>query len=250
MARAEAFRRGLRRVLLASLAAFLVSACQEKPVIEGTVTDNFGRPIDDVVVAIADSPTSTSTDAAGVYRLPHALGKTRILFTKDGYAAGETTLDVKPGKAQVSPVQLYKLLKSQGWWLVGTDDYRSLNSCTLIIRQDRDANNAVTDVYLYQQDPTPLRGTGTKLVLLDNTTPVNGEEMKLLAVSNIAEVMNVGPRGKRSTEVPITPIAGAPFGRWFSAEVTLGTAYVYLPVNTEGVPLARGGGRCFSIQPR
>ncbi|MFO1185216.1 MAG: carboxypeptidase-like regulatory domain-containing protein [Bauldia sp.] len=251
MARAEREQTKSKRAIAAIAGLAILAACQQSPpAFEGKVTDNFGRPLDGVVVAVANSPTVTSSDAGGSYRLPHTPSRVVLQFIKDGYAFGETTVEGKPGNLEVPPVQLFKLLKSQGWWLVA-DDYRSLNSCTLTVRQDRDPNGGVTDVYLYQQDPTPLRGTGTKLTFLDNTTPVPGEEMRLFAVTNVAEVMSVGPRGRRASEVPLTPLtANAPFGRWFVAEVALGTAYVYLPVNADGVPIARGGGRCFAIQPR
>src|SRR5437588_206330 len=119
----------------ALIVGIVLSACQGNPTLNGIVTDNFGHPLDAVEV-IASSGRITSTDGKGAFHLPYAPGKLDLQFVKDGYAAAAASLDVKSAQA-MPPVQLFKLLKAQGVWLVNADDYRSLNTCTMSIRQDR-----------------------------------------------------------------------------------------------------------------
>lgn len=62
----------------------MLTYAQDNSIINGSVTDKLGSPIEDVIVSVLDEFTQVSTDNAGVFSISTAPGKV-LLFSKIGY---------------------------------------------------------------------------------------------------------------------------------------------------------------------
>ena len=101
----------LSAAALTLIAGIAATSCKKEPAVEpvqtgtvsGVVTDNLGTPIIDVKVSVKGTSIQTLTAVDGTYTLADVpMTKQTILFEKDGYAAGSSSVSessFKNGKA-------------------------------------------------------------------------------------------------------------------------------------------------------
>lgn len=77
------------------LLSFFHSQAIEKVVLWGQVRDTEGRPIEQAVVGIPNTPLGTVTDSEGNYRLPLAPGQHRIAVSSLGYAPFQKDINLQ-----------------------------------------------------------------------------------------------------------------------------------------------------------
>lgn len=96
------------KIIILLLTIFTLASC-EKKTINGSVDDNFNRPLSNVTVQVKNSQFQTTTDKNGDYSLDYAPGNITILYSAPGYTDSAVTLNIT--EKQKYPAQRVTLCK-------------------------------------------------------------------------------------------------------------------------------------------
>ena len=79
----------MNRLILCTLILFpfVFTSCGKN--IEGTVLDNFGKPLEGAKIQIYNSKFEAETNGSGKYAIDYAAGEVYIKFTHDNYLKRE-----------------------------------------------------------------------------------------------------------------------------------------------------------------
>lgn len=109
---------------LISLTATLFFGCARKAEIQGTVFDNFGKPIAGATVKIENAAFVAVTDKDGKYCISYVPGNIKLIVAKNGYSTDSLSLtiateSVYPAKAMT----LFKAPPGMGIFAVSESGY-------------------------------------------------------------------------------------------------------------------------------
>jgi len=102
--------------------ATLLTACGEPPVLEGVVTDAWGKPVEAATVQLEGVVDQTTTDANGVFHFPRPEGTQRLMAGKDGYIKNTATVTIPTDEDEPQPrpeIALYPEPERPGFYAVG-----------------------------------------------------------------------------------------------------------------------------------
>jgi hypothetical protein len=238
-----------------------LAACGEAPALNGRVMDNFGQPLQGVTVSIAGAEETAVTDEAGTYKLPYSPGQLTVSFTKEGYQP-ETTAVGATVRTQfpMREVMLYKELRQYGLFVVGKTNYMGpIPNCQINILMVRDnVEFGIDRITAGGADPgvIDIDDVALPLTLVERLNPQptpEDEPLKILYERydrpEIGRIVYRTPTEVSSGEMETRPVeTGAQFGRWFSADIGLGT-YAYAVANPAD-RLPRPGALCYLFQLR
>ena len=165
-------------LLLLSMA--LIQAYAQDRVIKGKVTDEEGRPLAGATVAIKNSKTSTTTDAAGNFQIT-VQGELRqtLVVTYVGYTNSE--LSAQPGgSVTVSLKQDAKALNDVVVVGYGTQRKRDVTGATATVRAEEIAKRPLVRV------EQALQGTTSGVVVQSNSgQPGQGLSVRIRGTNSI-----------------------------------------------------------------
>jgi hypothetical protein len=105
----------------------------KKPIIKGTVVDNYNRPIEGVMVKIEGTQFECKTDISGKYSVSYVPGKINMSFKKNGYSQSMKQFDISVEDFfPAETVQLIKLPEEKGAWFMGSDTLIFIPSKTVL----------------------------------------------------------------------------------------------------------------------
>jgi tetratricopeptide (TPR) repeat protein len=202
--------------------------------LNGLVIDNFGKPLDGVDVSIVNTGFHGVTDKNGRYRLEYIPGRFEVRYNKREHA--EISLALEPATAASFPVKdivLHRIPPRPDVWLVGDNDYVTLNRCRT--RQEAIGNEGFRHVLL-EGRPTIIKLSPASFRFVDTNTPQGGFAItpSIFKLYDDKEFYRMkigflGPTGYTRVEPDVYSIGppAVPFGRWSSAELSAGT-YIYI----------------------
>lgn len=114
----------MRKLDLISLVIIGVIAASCSKNLEGIVKDNFGNPVQDVLVKIENSNFETLTTEDGRYSLDYAAGSFKLQFSKENYVSTNIELNIsEKRKYPIQDVQLIKYPDSSGVYFKDSANY-------------------------------------------------------------------------------------------------------------------------------
>ena len=204
--------------------------------LNGSVVDNFGKPVEGAEISIVNTAFKTFTDSNGRYRLEYIPGHFAVLYVKSGHVGTSITLDAAATTSfPVRDVVLAKTPPDGRLWLVEASDYSYINNCS--IRVDNLGQEGERFSVSSGTPTTLLISKSTVFTFVDRDPPRTNLGMSTPAIFSInsgTEFYRVKPQGligstqtgfrPALSEAGLQPIPGA---RWFSAQLTPGS-YVYV----------------------
>ena len=254
---------GFRRFSAGAAALLLVvlGGCGE-PKFSGVVHDNFGRAVDGVVVAIAGTGFTTTTDFLGAFALTAKRADVIVTFTKEGYQPERIPVDASAGGAlTLGDVVLYKTISQNGIFLVGNDNYIGpIQTCQINIIMVRENVEVGYDrITAGGTDPALINiaEVAIPVTLVENFDVTS--DLRVGTFKHLFERYDRPEIGRvtfattpevSSREVPIRQVeTGARFGRWLETGITgIGTYALAVPDPSNGLP--RPGAVCYLFQLR
>lgn len=110
-----------RTSFLALGLASVLAACGEPPMLEGVVTDAWGKPIEAATVQLEGVVKQTTTDAKGIFHFIRPEGTLRLMAGKDGFIknTASVTIPTSDDEAQPRPeIALYPEPERPGFYAV------------------------------------------------------------------------------------------------------------------------------------
>lgn len=110
-------------------AGLFAAGCSTTPMVNGTVVDCFGDPVEGARVQVEGFTEHAMTDAKGVFEVPAFTGKKRVQAGKDGYILARDSYYIPEEEGKSSdPIKLhlYPDPEKPGFHLVNGDKYSEL----------------------------------------------------------------------------------------------------------------------------
>src|SRR4051812_28004781 len=97
-------------LLLSQIPCYGVNAADGRGVLSGVVTDNFGHPLEDVIVTVKDFDFQSKSGNLGDYKIGYVPGTISINYEKRGYQSAVIKLEL--GAASDVPLRRVVLIKA------------------------------------------------------------------------------------------------------------------------------------------
>jgi len=171
-----------------SLTVYSQTAFSKQGTLKGQVVDGFEKVLKDVEIKIMGTKATTKSDENGQYEISYNPGMVEISFMKEGYSIRKFTFNL-PDASEI-PMQklnLWKLPKNGGMFLVRMEDYKNIESSQFFSER--------SDQYI----SFFVKGESTKIVCPEESLEEGRVKMMILDYSQDAPLV-VGKKLYKVTE--------------------------------------------------
>lgn len=103
----------------------LLSSCDK--LISGSITDNFGEPVNNVKISIENSGYKSISDEQGNFEIDYSAGKISLDFKKENYISIHKELDISEKKSHpMGSLKMMKIPDSTGLFFKGESDFQAI----------------------------------------------------------------------------------------------------------------------------
>ena len=182
----------MKKLILISISVLLFWSCDKKH-ITGTIKDNFGNPIEEVLVFIDNTNFKTYSGRNGGFSLDYAPGEIDLTIEKEGYTNIKHHLSIsEKSKYPLQETMLVKIPEKKGVFLISLNNYTEVPKSKLNLKNEpkKDSHgNIYVDGKYYINKDSILVIPGMeedKYVFIENS----GLELKLVKVEESFKAAN------------------------------------------------------------